>query len=125
MPKKKTKPQVEGAASATVSKLPKGFTVVPMGSYAPKHDFDKEDTLQGVCLEVKTVTVGSGKKQRECAVATIEKIDGSRVVLWESAGLAGLFEQLKPKQRVWVHFDGLVKIKGRAEPMRTFTAGIG
>lgn len=103
--------------------LPAGFARVDtdLDSY-PAWDFDVRDTLQGKVEKVKTVEVTRNKELVECRMAVVN-VNGDRCLLWESANLERLFDDLRPGAEVFVKYHGKEDI-GKGKTMRRFTAGV-
>jgi hypothetical protein len=106
--------------------LPKGFK--PIKGLASSWDYENESPLTGKVTEFRSVEsrykdqkTGKNKVQRNATIA--RDSDGRLVTVWESAGTRSLFD-LKVGTHVWINFDGLRKIKGRAQPMKVFTIAV-
>lgn len=118
----------------TMFEVPSGYKIVSNAGFAPSHDFEKEPTLQGSIVRIDERTFKEGTKNEYTArVATIEKDDGKTVAVWESTALRSLFDSCyegsgkKRKfvaQDVIIHFEGLLKIKGQAQPMKNFVYAV-
>lgn len=112
----------------TAPQPPKGMKVIH-GGYAKTWNVDEMPVLEGKVSEgPKTVTLNKGTKKeadRRCVEVTTD--DGSRYTLWESAGLAGLFEKLAEAElpvKVWVAFRGLGTAKKGQNAPKLFDAAI-
>lgn len=103
--------------------IPAGYERVQSGDFAQAHDFKKWPVLEGEVLGIKTLTQGKGKEKREVRLAVVHRGDVP-VTLWESAALGSFFDQVKIGDRVYVKFDGLIKLRGRKQPMKAFTSAI-
>lgn len=107
--------------------LPRGYkSIVADGDYGSAWDFEAEPELQGTLNAIRgPFTVGKGKDKREKRVAEIEKEDGTKVSVWESAGLKSLFESddVEEGTEVFIRYEG-EKDVGRPQPMRVFTVAI-
>lgn len=101
--------------------LPKGYKIVKGDNFAKSFFFEKVgDSIEGVVLSVKEITYQ--KKKR--LIMAIETKKGVYSV-WDSAALIPLFEQAKPKDEVYIRYDGLAeKHKKGQNPMKHFTTGI-
>lgn len=58
---------------------------------------------------------------------TVKQSDGTELTLWESAGTRPFFDpanKVKKGTRIHCTFTGLLKIKGKKEPMKQFLCGI-
>lgn len=112
-------------AKRKIVELPKGFK--PIKGLSQSWDYENESPLDGKIVEFHSVESqykndqGKKKMQRNCVVARAS--DGRLITVWESAGTRPLFD-LKVGTRVWIHFDGLRKVKGRKQPMKVFTVAM-
>lgn len=107
--------------------IPAGFKRVLTGNFPDVFDFRTTATLQGTVSEIKNVQTKRGKKMVESRIMYVADKDGALYGVWESAALAGLFNELgkNPKGRkVWIHYKGEKKIKGQANPMHDFETAI-
>lgn len=106
----------------TSGDIPEGFTM-PASAQVPNWDFDKKKILQGVIVNVKTITKKKPRKgeSKTTRLMIVREEGGNLLQVWESAALHGLFDETKKGYAVWIRFDGLgEKIKGRM-PMKLFT----
>jgi uncharacterized protein YdeI (YjbR/CyaY-like superfamily) len=99
-------------------KPPKGMTIQNSGDFAPVHEFKKKgEIFEGVVKSVKDVEKGGNirKATRTCEVITKDGIFS----LWEKTALKGMFDQATKKKnlKIWIHFKGMKKVKGRKQPM--------
>jgi hypothetical protein len=106
--------------------LPSGFKAISGGGMAQTWDYMRQKTLVGTIKSFHTVASsykddkGKPKKQRN---AVVEQKGGEQVTVWESAGTRPVFD-LKKGAKIAIVFRGLVKIKGRKEPMKDFQVGV-
>jgi len=113
------------AAKSKSVELPKGFK--PIKGLASTWDYETENPLIGTLKEFHSVESrfkdqnGKKKEQRNAVIA--RDSDGRLITVWESAGTRSLFDQ-KVGSHVFISFDGLRKIKGRAQPMKVFTIAV-
>lgn len=105
------------------NELPAGYERVQSGDFAAAHDFKKWPVLEGEVLNTKELTQGKGKDKRQVRLAIVHRGD-IPVTLWESAALSSFFDQVKVGDRVYVRFDGFIKLRGRKQPMKAFTSAI-
>lgn len=102
--------------------IPSGYTQVQSGDRAPFHDFTKKKTLEGKVIGRHSFTDRWKNKKDILEVADLET--GEVTAISESASLKGIFKRAKKGSAIFVRFDGLVKIKGRKQPMRQYTTAI-
>lgn len=107
----------------SASAIPAGYQQVQSGGRAPFHDFKTSPILEGKIVGMHSFTDRWKNKKQIMEIASKET--GEVTAVSESAALTGLFKQAKKGAMVWIRFDGLVKIKGRKQPMRQYTTGIG
>lgn len=105
-------------------KLPPGFRQVSSGNFPPIWNFKAQPVLQGTVHEIKTVATKIGRKAQDTRLMVIADADGVLTSVWESAALSGLFDEAQKGDKVHIQFTGMIKIKGRQQPMKGFTAGI-
>lgn len=108
--------------AAKPATLPKGFTAIGgFGVSFPDEHSKKGDAIQG---QVTGYREGIKTQHGITANMTIESKDGTNYTVWESAGLAVLFEEDYTDVEVWIRFDGLGRKKGKKNPPKLFTLAI-
>lgn len=110
------------AASKAEAQLPKGFTAIGgFGKTFPGDDTKAGEAIQGVVLEyqenIKT-------QHGVTALMRVETATGEIYTVWQSAGLAVLFDEDYTDCEVWIRFDGLGKKKGKKNPPKLFTLAV-
>jgi hypothetical protein len=111
------------APAAPTSELPEGFEMVT-GQFPDAWDFDAEPVLTGEWMGSRDAQVKQGTKTVTRLVANIRTADGQLHALWESAGLAGLFDKARLGDVVWIRFDGLGTPKPGMNAPKLFTTAI-
>lgn len=110
-------------AKRKISKaIPDGFQVVKL-TKSTSHDFSEYPVLTGKVLRVNSVTQDSDYGPRVARVATVHRGD-KPVALWESSDLRGFFDAVSPGDDIYVRYDGLMQVKGMANPKKKFTVAI-
>lgn len=115
-----------GKRKSIVIELPKGFRAISGGGdFAPTWDYMREKSITGVVQSFGEVPsrFKKGEVQRNLVIKTA---DGERTI-WESAGTRPFFDKankVKKGTAIVCTFTGLLKIKGRKEPMKQFLCGI-
>lgn len=102
--------------------IPAGYTQVQSGDRAPFHDFQKQKTLEGKVIGRHSFT--DRWKNKKDILEIADASTGEITAVSESASLKGIFKRAKKGSDVFIRFDGLVKIKGRKQPMRQYTTAI-
>lgn len=114
------------AKKKSKAQLPKGFKPISGGG-GGAWEFKKEPVLEGTLVSIREFESKfkdpATKKYKVQKAATIERKDGSQVTVFESAGTRALFDVKKGK-RVAIVYEGTMKIKGRAQPMKLFQVGV-
>lgn len=92
---------------------PKGYKVMDTGfSSAPTHDFEAEATIEGKIIQINDVEKNVKKGiQNDTRVMVIQRTDGKKESVWQSASLAKVFEDVKPGQSIIIKFTGVTKFK--------------
>lgn len=130
----KAKPSAKATAkpvkAPTAAKLAKASDDIPAGmkqlsgNFAPSWNPEEVPILHGTYSEPKSVTLTQGNKkvERRCVEFTTDT--GEKYTVWESAGLAQMFETVEAGTPVYIRFDGLgVARKGQNAP-KLFTVAI-
>lgn len=106
--------------------LPKGFRAITGGGdFAPSWDYVKQREITGAV--VKFGEVPSRFKKGETQKNLTVKTASGEYTIWESAGTRPFFDpanKVKKGTKIHCTFTGLLKIKGRKEPMKQFLCGI-
>jgi hypothetical protein len=79
--------------------------------------------VRGTVIEFDVVEVKRGKKKVEVEVAKLETLDGPVLTLWESAGLAPIFDYEEGVE-VAIIFDGMGKAKRGQNAPRLYRIGV-
>ena len=106
--------------------LPPGYEVIT-GSFALKWDFTAMPLLEGTVIRLDTLELkrgGRSKEVRSARVMEIETKTGEKYAVWESAALAGFFDQAQKGDQVGITYEGERKIPGQRNTMHDFKAGI-
>lgn len=107
--------------------LPPGFNAIQGGEFGQKWDYEAHPVLEGTAGEIRTVEQGTGKKKRDVRVVDVKAKDGTTYAVWESAALAGWFDELaesKAGAQVAIAFKGYRQTGKGKNPMKDFAAGI-
>lgn len=106
------------------SEMPEGYRRTA-GNFPQIHDFKKEPILTGIVQEIKTVAMKMRGKASETRIMSVAQHETGEIsAVWESAALQGLFDEAKKGDDVFIKFTGMIRVKGRAQPMKGFDAGI-
>ncbi len=102
--------------------LPKGFhSIGGFGITFPDEHTKKGTAIQGVVTGYReNIKTQHGVTSN----LTIETKDGETFTVWESAGLAVLFEDDYTDVEIWLRFDGLGRKKGKKNPPKLFTLAV-
>lgn len=105
---------------------PKGYKTLPLGTgdFGTTHDWEAENVLEGVVVEVKNVEIKDGRKTKTTRVMTINTDNGVKSV-WEATKLRALFDEPPIGKKVYIQFMGIIPIKGRKNGMKDFAVAIG
>lgn len=119
-----TTAKAKATASAPAG-IPKGMKPIE-GGYAKTWNVDELPILEGMASAPKTVTLTKGKKSDDRRCFELRTDDGERYTVWESAGLASLFEAVEEKApcRVWISFRGYGTAKKGQNPPKLFDSAI-
>ncbi len=115
------------AANAT---LPTGYKKIGGGGPAA-FDFKTGGALEGTVIEKKTVPQQRKEKVGKKTVMKTVNVpvmivadkDGELHSVWESAGIKDLIAAAKPKQKVFIRFDGQKKLPN-GNRFNAFTCGL-
>lgn len=104
--------------------LPPGFRQASRGNFPASWDYRRNRTLQGIVREIRDVPKGKNVDKDTQVMSVVQPETGEILAVWKSAALAGLFDEVKKGDSVFIRYDGEVKVKGRRQPMHGFTAGV-
>ena len=123
--KKKTAAKKTSRAPVVATGIPAGFTL-PASAQVPNWDFEKQKTLQGEVVSIKTINIKKPMKGQEptTQLMTVRDDKDNLLGVWKSGWLNGLFSEVVPGSVVFIRYDGLgPKIKGRNQA-KMFTSAI-
>lgn len=128
----KAAPRRKAKAKPTASTLAGEVLGLPPGmrqldaSFAPTWDIDAMPVLHGTWTDVREVELTQGRKvvTRRCAEVKADDGSGTRVTVWESAGLSALFDENPIGRAVFIRFDGYGKAKKGQNAPKLFTVGV-
>ncbi len=108
--------------------LPKGFRGVSTSGNFPDawNPQTEGETLEGVVMskrieDAKKLGRQNAKKGDKVTIITVADGDGVLRSVWESHALKELCAQAKPKDHVFIRFDGVKKLGKKR--LKLFTAG--
>ncbi len=115
--------------AAKPAALPKGFTAIGgFGKTFPDLNDPKKstDTKPGEAITGVVTGYRENIKTQHGTTSnmSIETKDGENFTVWESAGLAILFEEDYTDVEIWLRFDGLGRKKGKKNPPKLFTLAV-
>lgn len=123
---KQSAPAKKAGRPAKSVELPKGFRpITGGGDFAQSWDYMKQKEITGKVISFGEVP-SKYKKGETQKNMVVETSDGPRTI-WESAGTRPFFDpdnKVKKGTKIHCTFAGLLKIKGRKEPMKQFLCGI-
>lgn len=109
------------------TQVPDGFKATS-SSFAPGwhpwQDDSQPSELTGEWGEERTVEVRRGRGTQEQRVCNLTTEDGETYAIWCSSGLAGLFDEAKEGDTVFIAYEGEGPAKKGQNPPRIFTTGI-
>lgn len=104
--------------------IPAGFQQVSTGQFPPNHDFKKEAVCTGAVTQIKESEQKRGTKTEKVKILYVaDPNTGELSAVWESAALKDFFSQVRPRDTVYIRFDGVAKLKGK-KTMKKFTCAI-
>lgn len=114
-------------ATAAKTGVPSRYTSVSGGQFAKAWQPKVGETLEGVCVGVRTVdakAVGrrKAKKGEKVVIVDVANSDGEIFAVWESHALREFCQRVKAKDGVFLRLDDVKKI-GR-KTLKVFSAGI-
>lgn len=110
-------------AGAAEAGIPAGYTQIQTGNFPPNWDFDKNPLLVGRVTENKTVPQKRGKKTVEVRIIYVADKNGELWAVWESKQLEAFMQQVKPKQEIFIRFDGVKKLPHK-KTLKSYTVGV-